>query len=71
MVVVYDDAFQSKMGYALLMLTIVIVRGGKAGHMTTEVLCQFMTERQHLSSQIIWQMYIGNSPQAHGTSGKL
>ena len=48
MVVVYDDAFQSKIGYALLMRTVVIGIGGKAGHMITEVLCHFMTERQHL-----------------------
>ena len=32
MVVVYDDAFQSKIGYALLMRTIVIGIGGKAGN---------------------------------------
>ena len=43
MVVVYDDAFQSKIVNALLMCTIVIRIGGIAGHTTTEVLCHFLT----------------------------
>ena len=42
----YDDAFQSKIVYALLMCTIVIRRGGIAGHMATVVLCHIMMERQ-------------------------